>query len=58
MEEPGYEVCRTINKEVELDKLWEINTDQEPCITAMDDYHSKLILVHKQAWYNYQGKML
>ena len=36
--------------------MWEINTDQEPHIKAVEGYHSNLRLLHEQAWDNYKVK--
>ena len=52
MEEPGEEFNHTINKKTQLEELWEIKTDQKLSNTAMEGYHSKLLLVNEQAWYN------
>ncbi len=53
MEEPGYKKYRTIDKKAELEKLGEIYMDQEARIMANEGDHSKLLLLHKQAWEDY-----
>ena len=54
IEKPEYKVYRTIDKKAEREELGKIYTDQEARIMAREDDHSKLRLLHKQAWEDYE----
>ena len=56
MGEPEDKKHRTISKQAELEELWGINTEQEACITGMEDHHATLRELHKRTWNNYKDK--